>query len=135
MPELQLLDTEYAQLFYDQENRIIHHHITPAMQSHQWQELLSKGYQTLKTNGAKKWLSDNRGLQHPIEDEHNAWIFGVWLPQMMAAGWSAWAIVVPDEVAFRAVMIDFINEFYEKGLRIMVFSKLEDGMAWLKSVN
>ena len=135
MNELSLLDTKWAQLYYDPDTGIIHHHLTPEIESHHWQPLLSAGYKTLKEKGATKWLSDNRAMVNPIKDEDNAWIYGTWLPETMAAGWRYWAIIVPDEIAAREMMVDFINEFFAKGLRIMVFSQLEAGMAWLEAVD
>ena len=53
---------------------------------------------------------------------------------MINAGWKYWALVVPDEVSARQDMVAVIDMFYERGIRIMVFTDVERALNWLKGL-
>jgi SpoU rRNA methylase family enzyme len=51
----------------------------------------------------------------------------------MEAGWKYWALVVPEQVVAAGSMVPTIQALYEYGLRMMVFSNLEEAFNWLDS--
>ncbi len=53
---------------------------------------------------------------------------------MIRAGWKFWALVVPDEVSAREDMIPLIESYYERGVRLMVFTDVQRALDWLKNL-
>jgi hypothetical protein len=134
MPTITLLDDNYASLVYHQEQKIVHHCFHKALDSQHLRTVLNQGVDLLTQHGASKWLSDNREID-PHSDEDGRWVNDNWLPRAVAAGWKYWALVVPEEVAARLNMTEFVNSFFERGIRIMVFSEPTNAMKWLEGVD
>jgi len=57
-----------------------------------------------------------------------------WGPRTIEAGWKYWAIIAPDEIKARASMRGFIEDYFNKGVRINLFANVEDAKNWLVSV-
>ena len=49
----------------------------------------------------------------------------------MKSGWKFWALVVPESVMARMNLKEFVDLYFQKGLRIMVFTKPDEAMEWL----
>lgn len=129
-----IIDNPCVQLYYHEDVGVVHHHWTADLDSKHMRESLSTGVELLKQHGAYKWLSDNRFIQ-PHSDADEIWINQVWLPDAINAGWRCWALVVPEAFASRVNMVNFVNEFYEKGVRVMVFTDVDKAMDWLISTD
>ena len=63
-----------------------------------------------------------------LSPEDTKWSKEVWFPQAVQSGWKFWALVVPQDILGRMNMKEFVDEYYEKGLRIMVFNNPEEAM-------
>ncbi|GIK65583.1 MAG: hypothetical protein BroJett018_33770 [Chloroflexota bacterium] len=134
MSKLTVLDSKFASLYYYQEQKIVQHRFHRELDSDHLREVLNRGVDLLHENKACKWLSDNRAINaHSPEDTQ--WINNVWLPEAIAAGWKYWALVVPDDFYARINMNEFVNSFWEMGVRIMVFVDPDEAMRWLENVD
>lgn len=118
-------------LFFHEEDKIIHHIFKEDLDGLSFREVLNKGHNILKQNGATKWLSDNRRQMSVLSDEDNAWANDVWFPKTQAAGWKYWAIVVPDSMANRADLVRYIDSFYNSGIKVQVFTQDDEAYKWL----
>ncbi|HEX3050450.1 MAG TPA: hypothetical protein VHP83_07335 [Aggregatilineaceae bacterium] len=131
MSTIVVLNSEYASLYFHTETKIVHHKLYSLLDSAHLREVLNEGTKLLGKYGAVKWLSDNRDIEaHSPEDTE--WINTHWLPAAIDAGWKFWALVVPDDVAARMNMVEFVESFYAMGVRVMVFVEVEDAMRWLE---
>jgi hypothetical protein len=134
MSVVTVLDDKYASLYYHPDTRIVHHRFHKELDSEHLRKLLSRGTELLREHGAFKWLSDNRAINaHSPED--TLWINAEWLPRAVEAGWKFWALVVPDDFIARINMKEFVDSFYEMGVRIMVFVDPDEAMNWLIKVD
>lgn len=98
------------------------------------EDLFLTGYEKVKKENGKKWLSDNRKLK-PWSQDDIKWINEVWFVKMMSAGWKYWAIVEPESIVGNMSMKNFIEFYKEKGLEVKIFNTLETALEWLRSVN
>lgn len=129
-----IIDNDYVKLFYHTDTGVVHHVLGENMRSEDLHEVLNTGIDVLVAEGAFKWLSDNRGFQETSEEDTN-WINTNWLPRAVEAGWKYWALVVPQTVKARINMQEFVQTFFEKGVRIMVFTEPDEAMEWLVDVD
>jgi len=129
-----LLDNDAATLVYYPEFGIVHHTIHRGIEDKELQAVLLAGLKVFIENSATKWLSDDRGNSDGLSQEQFEWGQINWTLPMINAGWKYWALVVPDEVSARQDMVAVIDMFYERGIRIMVFTDVERALNWLKGL-
>ena len=134
MSILSLIDNKYASLVFYPDDKFVHHTFHKELDSENLRLVLNTGVDLLKKRGATKWLSDNRAID-PHSEEDGNWINNDWLPRVIAAGWKYWALVVPNDVHARMNMVEFVDAFYEKGVRVRVFTDLNRAKDWLRSVD
>jgi hypothetical protein len=125
-----IIDNAHVKLFYHPDTKIIHHQYEVTIGGDYLKEALNTGIELLKQHQATKWLSDNH-LIHAHTDEETEWINTVWLPNAVNAGWKFWALVIPEGVVARMNMNEFVQAFYEMGIRVMVFTDVNQAMHWL----
>jgi hypothetical protein len=131
MPIISIFDNQYIQMSYDPESRIIRHHYYPQLNSYYLRAGLDRGVGIMNDYGATKWLSDNRETNaHSPEDTE--WINNDWLPRAVKAGWKFWALVVPETVVAQMNMVEFVQAFYDQGVRVMVFTDPDEAQRWLE---
>ena len=130
MDGIVLVENEYLTLKYLTEKKIIHHTIHKPIPDQQLKDAVNAGTDALRKYGACKWLSDDR-KNGPVSAEIAEWGRKDWNPRTIAAGWKYWANVVPEEVASAGALSPIIEDLYGLGLRMMVFSNLEDAFQWL----
>lgn len=133
MPHQIVLDNDYATLRYLPEEKIIYHTFNKPIGGERFREVLLNGTQLLTQHGAKKWLSDDRKNSIFDEDDTN-WINTIWLPGAIQAGWKFWALVVPEEIAGRMNMDQFIGPILNLGVRVTVFTELDQAHDWLVKI-
>ncbi len=133
MPNIMVVNTPDATMSYDSDRGIVHHQIHRPLSTQDFRTLLDTGTTLLQENGAQKWLSDDRG-HGPVSTEDSEWAMADWLPRALQAGWKYWALVVPHDAAARANMADVISSFYERGLRIQVFSNPDEAWEWIEEL-
>ena len=130
MSFIAIIDTPAATLKYYPIEKAVHHEFHTSMYGDAFRDLLSKGVELLKANGAHKWLSDDRGNSE-ITPEDTAWGATVWFPSALAAGWKHWAIVMPAKQAGQMDMNRRIDQWRAAGLNARVFEDPEPAFAWL----
>jgi hypothetical protein len=132
MTTLTILNSPCAQLYFNEDTRIVHHHLNNSIDSKSLRDVLNGGIEALKKYNATKWLSNNKEID-PLSDADNEWVNTSWLPRAVAAGWKYWALVVPDSLKARMNMRDFVEVFYNQGVRVMVFTEVDEAMHWLEA--
>lgn len=88
----------------------------------------------LQHYGCAKWLSDDR-KNGPMSVEDRDWGTVNLNQRSMEAGWKYWALVVPKEVVAAGAMIPTMEALHQLGLRMMVFSDLDEAFDWLDRVD
>jgi hypothetical protein len=69
-----------------------------------------------------------------FSDEDNEWADQVWFPKMQNVGWKTWAMVVPQAVKARMNVREIIDKIHEQGVRVAVFSDINEALEWLIKV-
>jgi len=138
MSEIILFDNEYITVEYHPENRWIYHTIhkpigTEASDVEMLKAALNRGTEALKQYGISKWLSDDR-KNGPLADELVEWGATDWNPRTIKAGWKYWANVVPQELVAAGTLTPVISNLFALGLRMQVFSNLEEAREWLSQM-
>jgi hypothetical protein len=134
MTRTTLIDNDFITLYFHEDDQIIHHVYKNGIHGDYLKDGLNAGTDKLIETGAVKWLSDNRAIEG-VTNEESAWINEVWLPRTIEAGWKFWALVVPENVMGQMNMIQFVNSFAEKGVKVMVFTDDDNAMTWLTGID
>lgn len=134
MEKIDVFKNENATLVYYPELKIVHNTFRGQPTGKQFREALNAGVEIMKKYGSTKWLSDDRENQVIFSDEDNEWADNDWFPRMKEIGWKTWAMVVPEAVAARDLLVDIIDKNYERGIRISVFVDLDEALKWLSEV-
>lgn len=133
MSKITITDTEYATLWYHSDKKIVHHQFHKFIYGQEFRQVLEKGLEIFKQNGAQKWLSDDR-KNSTLTAEDSAWGLSDWSPRVLQAGWKYWAIVMPDKIVGKLNMQRFIEDYAKKGVTIDIFGDPEEALKWLESV-
>ncbi len=134
MSEITIIHNEYATLLYHPDTKIVHHTFHKPIGGDKFRDVLNMGAKTLQEHQAAKWLSDDRE-NTALSPEDTEWSKTNWFPRSINAGWKYWALVVPQDNLARMNLKEFVDSYYEQGLRIMVFSEPQEAMEWLVSVD
>jgi hypothetical protein len=127
-----LIDNEYITVCYWPDKETIYHTIHKPVSGQKFREALLAGTEALLKYNIYKWLSDDRN-NGPIARDDYQWISTVWRPQTIAAGWKYWSVVVPPNPEAAGSLVASIDSLYELGLQMMVFTTIEEAIAWLDS--
>lgn len=128
-------DNNFFQLLYHPDIKAIHHIIHRQLPSETLRNMLMLGVQVFKEHGATKWLSDDRHMDQGVSPEDEAWGVENWSDLIVSAGWKYWAILVPDTTAGRVLLRPIIDHYFEKGVRINLFTTTEEALEWLTSMS
>ena len=134
MEKIDVFQNENAKMVYYPELKIVHNTFSGSPTGKQFREALDAGAEVMKKYGSTKWLSDDRENQVQFSDEDNQWADSVWFPKMLQVGWKTWAMVVPEAVAARDSLVEIIDNIFEQGIRISVFTDLDEALEWLSNV-
>ncbi|NLX09156.1 MAG: hypothetical protein GXY36_05835 [Chloroflexi bacterium] len=134
MSTITVLDNAHLTLMYHPDKKIVHHIYKPPIGGKYLKEGLNVGLDLLREHGACKWLSDNRAIDGHTEEETH-WINTDWLPRVIEVGWKCWALVVPHSIKARMNMSEFVQAFYDMGVRVMVFTDPDEAMEWLDRID
>ena len=129
---ISLVENEYATLIYHCDAKFIHHTFHQPIGGEAFREVLNTGITTLAEHQSTKWVSDDRENM-ALSREDTAWSKEDWFPRAVEAGWKYWALVVPQNILARMNMKEFVDSYAVQGLRIRVFSKPEEAIAWIKT--
>jgi hypothetical protein len=130
---LTIVDTAYITIQYLPDKKMIYHVMHKPVSGQPLRDALMEGTEALRQYGVTKWLSDDR-KGGPLPPEDAEWGFNVWNRRTVEMGWKYWALVVPEAIEAAGSMMPVIDSLYQLGLRMRVFTKLEDAFAWLDSV-
>jgi hypothetical protein len=134
MSAITILDNDYATLMYYPDQKIVHHVFHKPISGQEFRSVLNRGADLLREHGASKWLSDDRN-NSMLSPEDTEWSKTDWFPRASAAGWRFWALVVPPDLMARLNLKEFVDAYFEQGLRTMVFVDPQEAMAWLETVS
>lgn len=130
MSEVVIVDNEFITVKYLADKGIIYHTVHKPVPDQQLKDALNAGTEALAKYKACKWLSDDR-RNGPVSPEIAAWGRDDWNPRTIAVGWKYWANIVPEQVASAGTLTPIIEALFGLGLRMMVFTDLEEALQWL----
>ena len=133
MSKITIVDHPSFVMWYYPEKKIVHHKFLKAFYGAEFRSALEKGTETLKQNGARKWLSDDRGF-NALPQEDLDWGANDWGPKTVLAGWRYWAIVLPTSFLNQMSHSAVEKNFSRVGVTGRVFTDPDEGMSWLESV-
>lgn len=135
MSKITLYDSPYITVEYWPDKKLVYHTIHQPMSSQleTFKQALNAGTDALEKYKVSKWLSDDR-KNDPLTPEGNEWAFGDWQPRTMKLGWKYWASVVPQDLVAAGTLAPVIENLFQLGLRMMVFSNVEDAVKWLDEI-
>jgi len=125
-----LIENKYATLVHQPDTKIVYHTFHQPIGGEEFRNILNTGAETMEKYKATKWLSDDRE-NSALSPEDTEWSKSNWFPRALKAGWKYWALVVPQDIMAQLNLKEFIDLYFEQGLRIMVFTKPEEAMEWL----
>ncbi len=126
------VDNEYVTLGYNSETQTVFHTFHQFIQGKDLYDALNTGIDVLREKGAVKWLSDDR-KNTGVTPEDTDWSMNDWGPRAAQAGWKYWALVVPEELAGRGAMSGIVEQFFNLGVQVMVFTEVKEAQDWLNA--
>ncbi len=133
MDDIVILSNEYATLVYHEDKKVVHHSFLKPVGGQEFQNILKSGVEYLEKSSATKWLSDDR-LNSELSTEDTKWATKEWFQMAQNAGWKSWALVVPHDIFARLNLIEHVNHYSKRGIRVMVFTNPDEAIAWLDTV-
>ena len=130
MPPIVILDNEYITIKYLPDKKIIYHTVHQPFGGQPLRDALIAGFDALQYYKVCKWLSDER-KNGPMSADDVEWGNKNLNQRAMEVGWKYWALVVPEQIVAAGAMRPAIDILYELGLRMMVFSSVEEASGWL----
>ena len=131
MEKTTVFQNDCALLVYYPEAKIVHNTFSGQPTGTQFREALNAGVEVMKKYGGTKWLSDDRENKVMFSPEDQEWADNDWFPRMVQVGWKTWAMVVPYEIKARFNLQEIVDKNFERGIRIAVFSELDEAFQWL----
>lgn len=125
-----IIDNPVVTLWYHPDKKIVHHQIHKFVAGKDFREFLMAGYDVLRKNMARKWLSDDRGNM-VLGKADMEWSQTEWAPQVARAGWKYWAIVKPEKVLATVAMESLATKYSALGVTAKFFNDPRDAMTWL----
>lgn len=132
MEFITVVNNEFISVQYLPDKKIIYHVIHQPISGQPLRDALDAGTEALQRYGATKWLSDDR-KNGPLPPEDAEWGFTVWQPRTIKSGWKYWALVVPKAIEAAGSMVPVMENLYELGLRMRVFTDVDEAFTWLDS--
>jgi hypothetical protein len=126
-----LLESAYACLWFYPDTRIIHHKFLQPISDNVFREVLTTGLGLLQTQGAQKWLSDDRN-NSILSAEASTWSQEYWLPRALEAGWKYWAMLPPIRTRAKlniTRLVEFVRQ--SKGVTTGLFTDPNTARDWL----
>jgi hypothetical protein len=128
--DITILSNEYATLVYHEDKKIVHHTFLKSIGGQPFQNILISGVKYMQLSSATKWLSDDR-LNSELSAKDTKWATKEWFKLAQDAGWKSWALVVPHDIFARLNLVEHVNHYSKRGIRVMVFTDPDEALAWL----
>jgi hypothetical protein len=126
-----ILETEFASLWFYPDPRIVHHQFHKPIFGQAFQEVLLTGLELFQDGKADKWLSDDRA-NTILPPDDSAWSSEYWLPAILRAGWTHWAIVLPERRLGQINMHRLMEEVRARHVLSRTFTTPSAALAWLE---
>jgi hypothetical protein len=123
-------DMAWATVRYYPGDQYIYHTFHGPMSGQSFYDTLNAGLEALAKHKAIKWLSDDR-KNAEFAPEDIGFVLEDWAPRAAKAGWKFWALVVPEDIAGRAGMMDIVEAFHNMGVQVAIFTEVEPARQWL----
>jgi hypothetical protein len=133
MDDIIVLENDDAMLVYHTDKRLVHHTFRRPVGGLAFRQILESGVACLEKYEATKWLSDDR-LNSELSADDTTWATHTWFKLAQNAGWKTWALVVPHDIFARLNLIEHVNHYSRRGIRVMVFTDLEQAITWLDGI-
>ncbi|MBI5958639.1 MAG: hypothetical protein HY866_07890 [Chloroflexi bacterium] len=130
MADVIIVDNKYITIKFLPDKKMIHHTVHQPISGQNLRDALTAGFNALQHYGVSKWLSDDR-KNGPMSDEDRDWGAENINRRSLEAGWKYWALVVPQALVAAGSMVPTIEAMFDLGLRMMVFSTVEEAFEWL----
>jgi hypothetical protein len=130
MQPITVVDNEYITLQYLPDKKCIYHVVHKPIPHLALVDALNAGTEALNKYGAHKWLSDDR-KNGPLAKESQEFGFNEWGPRTIKLGWKYWANVVPEVLVAAGALAPLMEAYFGLGLRLQVFSTIEEATQWL----
>lgn len=127
-----ILDNEWVTVQYHTTDHYIHHTFHQPISGEIFRDIFNHALDALIERKGTKWLSDDR-KNAEIAPGDVDFAFNDWGPRAAKNGWKLWALVVPESTAGRISMSGLVEAFFNLGVRVAVFTNLEEARAWLIS--
>jgi len=128
-----VLDNASATVRYEPKAGYVYHTFHSAQTGVPFRHVMNTALDYLIAHKGSKWLSDDR-LNAAFQQEDVVFAVTDWGPRAAANGWKFWALVVPADLAGRASMQDIVETFFNLGVRVSVFSDLDQAREWLVTI-
>jgi hypothetical protein len=128
----EIINNNKAALWYHPKTKIVHHQLRSYIYGQQFRDILERGLELFRLHQACKWLSDDRG-NGALDPDDSDWATEVWSPQVIAAGWKFWAIVLPIKVIGQMNMRGWVSMYAEKGVKVEAFTDPDLALSWLEA--
>lgn len=125
-----VLETPRMTLWYHPEDRIVRHEMHQYPGRETLEQVLMRGLELLREQGAMKWLSDDRA-GGALPRSHHEWGQSIWAPQAILAGWRYWALLPPEEAIGNANMNRLVEVYAAKGVTVQIFRDVPSAYRWL----
>jgi hypothetical protein len=125
-------DNEWVTLWYHPAPKIVHHKFHKAIRGEAFQTVLTMGTDILRTNGASKWLADDR-LFFVLPEQDQRWVDDEWFPRTRQVGWEYWAIVKPEMAVTDLYLRRVAASRTAAGVRVEVFPTVTQAAEWLQT--
>jgi hypothetical protein len=110
---------------------VIHHQMHGPCSGPAFRAALIAGVQAMQRCGATCWLSDDRA-NGALPEQDEMWATKIWSQQAKAAGWAAWAMVVPANALGQLNVARFVEMQRKRGVEAQMFSDPAPALAWLQ---
>jgi len=131
MTETIVFENDYGIVRYNDTDQYVYHTWKQPISGAALRDVLNAGLNALSEHQAVKWLSDDR-KNAEVSDEDIQFSVGDWGPRAAQAGWKYWALVVPEDIAGRDSMRGVIEAFWNLGVRVRIFTDLDNATDWIR---
>ena len=134
MKKITVFENECSTMVYYPDEKIIHNRFRGQPTGDIFRDALNAGVETMEKYGATKWLSDDLENKSVFSAEDDEWARLDWLPRMVKVGWKTWAMAVPEQTEARMNVKEIVENIFSRGVRVMVFTNIDEALEWLINV-
>lgn len=126
-----IYDSEGGKIEWLSNGKVLVKTIKSFIRDQELRDFFNAGYEQVKKQNGKKWLSNNANLIVYKADDID-WINEDWLPRMLKAGWKYWAVIEPTKATGNVSMMSFLEFYKKQGITLKIFHTMEDAVAWIR---